>query len=112
MTNVPMIRNMEIENWNTTSVLRSHPPFTPAESWPFKTLIGLKPDKNKAGYEPARHPTIKIRPINTGASHLMIVAETTNSFPESSLNKGNSARATITAIIAATKVIITDSVKN
>src|SRR5580704_7187904 len=49
---------------------------------------------------------------NTGKIHLIICDVTANSLPDIWLKKGNNASATKTAIIAAARVTMTDSIKN
>ena len=51
------MRNIEIENCATTNERRKISPVPDEPVFPLRLLIGLKPDKNKAGYAPDKMPT-------------------------------------------------------
>jgi hypothetical protein len=46
---VPIIKIIEMEYWNMTSIFLNHDDFIPSFNFPFKTLTGLKAERKKAG---------------------------------------------------------------
>ena len=107
-----MIRKIEMENWNTTSILRRLRPLKPVDSLPFNTSTGRNAERKNAGYAPAIRLTIITKIIAAGASQVNVCLVKASSFPDTWLNKGSKSHAIITAAAVATNVTSSDSVKN
>jgi hypothetical protein len=60
---VPISKNSEAVNWNTTSPFLNNDPFDVAIILPFNTSIGRKPDNTNAGYNPEKNTPMRNRPI-------------------------------------------------
>src|SRR5579872_5398073 len=84
----------------------------PVDSFPFKTSIGMKPDKYNAGYDPARKPTTITMTTSDGASQVNDCSVKPNCLPATWLNNGKSKMASAIAMKVETRVTKVDSVRN
>src|SRR3569833_2307114 len=107
-----MISAIDIPNWNTTSELRRKLFLNPVDSFPFNTCIGWKPERYKAGYDPARKPTANTIMMSAGTNHLSDCSVKPNCLPATWLKSGISKKASTIAITADSRVTKVDSVRN
>ena len=112
MTRVPIIRKIEMVNWNTTSTLLSFPPLKPVASFPLNISMGFTADKKNAGYEPANSPIPITDKIDIGISQPAFSIVNESCLPERLLKAGRARKNNTRAMSIAIAVTRTDSSRN